>query len=239
MVTVTTNIKKFNMEISIFACSDCNKRSPNKQTLARHIQTVCPMATLSVKHMRIIVPDDELTPSFLENSSNQIHWGTLKLMITENLSKKVPIAYHVPSTEYSFRKKLLIEQIKSTDPDLFDNDVRVNDIFLSVFFLDSSSAASLERQYIWNIKDTGVYLLKEGDTAKLIPFNEARDMIMSSVRKIVDLLAASDDPEEDFPGRDKIKKILSPVGDYTWWDLLDEDLVVHDIMNIMIPSLSV
>jgi hypothetical protein len=161
-----------------------------------------------------------------------------KKKIAQILSKRVSSLYHVPSTEYSFRKKLLVEQLKSTDTDLFDNDVRVDDIFSSVFFLDCGSGASLERQYIWNIKDTGVYLVKEGDTATLIEFHEARDMIMSSIRKIVDLLATSDDPEDDFPGRDKIKKILAPIGDYTWWDCLDEELVVHDIM-ILIPSLSI
>jgi hypothetical protein len=214
-------------------------KSAYKEDMIRHKISDHPWATPTSRSAFLDFGTDEqsLLRTLVECSLGDISEDD-KTTITQILSKRVSSLYHVPSTEYSFRKKLLIEQIKSTDTDLFDNDLRVDDIFLSVFSLDCSSAASLERQYIWDIKDAYLCLLKEGDTAKLIPFHEARDMIMSSLRKIVDLLATSDDPEDDFPGRDKIKKILAPVGDYTWWDFLDQGLVAYEIMK-MIPSLSV
>jgi hypothetical protein len=215
-------------------------KSAYKDDMIRHKMSGHPWATITSE--RVFLDDGEEQVRILVECPLENIPEDDRTTITNILSERVSSLYHVPSTEYSFRKKLLVEQIKSTDTDLFDNDVHVDEIFLSVFSLDCSSAASLERQYIWNIKEAGVYLVKEKDTAKLIEFHEAEDMIMSSLRKIVDLLATSDDPEEDFPGRDKIKKILAPVGDryriHTWWDCLDKDLVAYEIMK-MIPSLSI
>jgi hypothetical protein len=119
---------------------------------------------------------------------------------------------------------------------MFDDHESVEEIFLSVFYLDCSEDVSLERQYIWMIDETDFCLFKEGDTAKIIHTDEARDMLLSSVRKIVDLLVASDDPEDDFPGRDKIKEILASVENH-WWDTLDPDLEWSQITD-WLPSLS-
>jgi hypothetical protein len=153
------------------------------------------------------------------------------------LSKKIPVAYHIPCTEYSLRKKAIIEDIRSKYPTMFDDHESVEEIFLSVFYLDCSEDVSLERQYIWMIDETDFCLFKEGDTAKIIHTDEARHMLMSSVRKILELLAMSDDPEDDFPGRDKIKKILASGGTHFWWDKNDTELMWGDITECL-PSLS-
>lgn len=220
-----------------YMCTLCGKAALDKQNIARHIET-CPgdleqitaTVTYNITAQRPKeIPVDRMTDMDKDHIITKI--------LTDN-------TFHFTQDprQHVERKMSIVQNIESNDKKgvrFFETATTVDDV---VVVMARLNGCGLTRQkdipYVWRINDTGICLFRDGCVTKLSTLDGVKELMMSSLRDIIDLIVDDSNITKDtFYDIDKIREILAFKERSSWWDRMDH-VAVWERIKPYIPSVS-
>jgi hypothetical protein len=220
-----------------YMCTLCGKAALDKQTIARHIET-CPgdleQITATVIYNTTAtrpreIPFDQLTQKDKEHVITKI--------LTDN-------TFHFTQDprQHVKRKMSIVQYIESNDKKgvrLFEDESTIDDVFIKLARLNGCDLTRQKHMpYVWRINDTGICMFRDGYITKLSTMDSVKELMMSSLRDIIDLIVDDSNITKDtFYDIEKIREILKFQQRSSWWDRMDHTAVWEKIKTY-IPSVS-